>query len=187
MSDPTHDTSEKPSRARRAAGFLARRGGLHRAFDGARKGADFFGDLAGRLRPKPFDRFGLSGRYPDGGIARFQHMTENMSEFELGEQYRGWQLQRTWFQYAALAAVLAIPVGAVFLQISKYLIFGLVTLFLFALFRAVRADFFVWILEQGRFGGFLDYLGSRLPRNVQIILPERHRGISTDRRAGDPK
>ena len=52
-------------------------------------------------------------------------------------------------------------------------------LFLFALFRAIRADYFAWILEQGRFGGFLDYMGARLPRNMQIIVPERHR----DRRA----
>ncbi len=187
MSEAADEEDAKPSRARRAAGFLARRGGVHRAFDGARKGADFLGDLAGRLRPRPFDRQGLSGRYSDGGISRFQQLTQNMSAADLDDQYHGWQLQRTWFQYAALGAVLSIPIGAVFFDISRYLVFGLVALFLFALFRAIRADFFVWILEQGRFGGFLDYLGSRLPRNVQIILPERHRGETPSNRRGDAR
>lgn len=180
-------SEQKTSRVRRAAGFFARRGGLNRAFDSTRRGADFLGDLTERLRPKSIDRQGLKGRYIDGGIARFQDLTQGMSEFELGEQYHGWLLQRSCFQYAALAAILAIPVGFVFLQISKFLIFGLVALFLFALFRAIRADFFAWILEQGRFGGFLDYLGSRLPRNVQILLPERHRSAASPERAEDSR
>ena len=175
MADPGDTEQKGPSRARRAAGFFARRGGIHRAFEGTRRGADFIGALADRLRPKALDRDGLSGRYRDGGVERFRALTGGMSEFELGEQYRSWCLQRSCFQYAALSALLAIPLGIVFFQISKFLVFGLTALFLFALFRAVRADFFAWILEQGRFGGFLDFLGSRLPRNMQIIVPERHR------------
>jgi hypothetical protein len=176
MAEEREALRDKSSRTRRAAGFFARRGGLNRAFDGTRKGAEFIGDLASRLRPKRFDKRGLTGRYSDGGVDRFRALTENMSEVQLADQYRSWRLQRSCFQYAALGAVLAIPLGVVFLQISKYLVFGLTALFLFALFRAVRADYFAWILEQGRFGGFLDYLGSRLPRNMQIIVPERHRG-----------
>lgn len=176
-------SEQKTSKVRRAAGFFARRGGLDRAFESTRRGADLLGDPTNRLRPKSIDAKGLMGRYSDGGIERFRQMTQGMSEFELGDQYRGWLLQRACFQYASLAAILAIPVGFVFLQISKFLIFGLVAMFLFALFRAVRADFFAWILEQGRFGGFLDYLGSRLPRNVQIILPERHRAARSADRA----
>lgn len=174
-SEQSDQPEQNSGRTRRAVNFIARRGGINRAFDGTRRGVAFIGDLSSRLRPKWIDRRGLTGRYQDGGIARFKDMTQGMSEFELGDQYRGWLLQRACFQYAALAAVLAIPLGFVFLQISKFLIFGLLGLFLFALFRAIRADFFAWILEQGRFGGFLDYLGSRLPRNVQIILPEKHR------------
>lgn len=181
MADQRDREQGRPSRARRAASFFARRGGINRAFEGVRRGADFIGDLGERLRPRPFDRQGLTGRYGDGGVERFRALTGGMSEFELGEQYRGWCTQRACFQYAALGAVLAIPLGIVFFQMSKFLVFGLVALFLFALFRAVRADFFAWILEQGRFGGFLDYLGSRLPRNMQIIVPERHR----DGGAGD--
>lgn len=174
-----------PGRTRRTVNFIARRGGINRAFEGTRKGAAFIGDITDRLRPKWIDRKGLTGRYADGGIARSQKLTDGMSEFELGDQYRGWLMQRACFQYASLCAVLAIPLGFVFFQISKFLIFGLTGLFLFALFRAIRADFFAWILEQGRFGGFLDYLGSRLPRNVQIILPERHRGGPTTSGTGE--
>lgn len=175
----------KKGRFQRTASFFARRGGVNRAFDGTRKGADFLSDLVDRVRPKPVDRAGLSGRYGDGGIERFRELTRGMSEFQIGDQYRGWLVQRACFQYAALVAILAIPLGLVFFQISKFLVFGLVGLFLFALFRAIRADFFAWILEQGRFGGFLDYLGSRLPRNVQIILPERHRGDASTRPPGE--
>jgi hypothetical protein len=177
MTDEQSDQPEQnPGRTRRAVNFIARRGGINRAFEGTRKGAEFIGDITNRLRPRWFDRKGLTGRYSDGGITRFQNLTDGMSEFELGDQYRGWLMQRACFQYATLGAVLAIPLGFVFFQMSKFFIFGLIGLFLFALFRAIRADFFAWILEQGRFGGFLDYLGSRLPRNVQVILPERHRG-----------
>ncbi|WP_029066152.1 hypothetical protein [Labrenzia sp. DG1229] len=175
MADSRDNEPRRPGGPRRAASFFARRGGINRAFEGTRHGAEFIGSLAGRLRPKSLDRHGLTGRYRDGGIERFRALTGEMSEFQLGEQYRGWCLQRSCFQYAALGALLTIPLGIVFFQISKYLVFGLVALFLFALFRAVRADYFAWILEQGRFGGLLDYLGSRLPRNMQIIVPERHR------------
>ena len=165
----------KQSRARRAAGFFARRGRVDQAFEASRRGADFLGDLADRVRPKALDRHGLTGRYDDGGVARFQEMAATMSATDLERQYKGWRTQRVCFQYAALLAVLAIPVGLVFFGISRILVVGLVALFLFAIFRAVRADFFAWIIEQGRFGGFYDYLTTRLPRNMQIIVPTRHR------------
>lgn len=169
------DSEPRRSRTRRAAGFFARRGGIHKAFEASRSGAEFIGDLAERVRPKPFDREGLTGRYGDGGIERFQEMAASMSAAQLQRQYEGWQVQRACFQYAGLVAVLAIPVGLIFFGISRLFVIGLVALFLFSMFRAIRADFFAWIIEQGRFGGFCDYLTSRLPRNMQIILPNRKR------------
>lgn len=165
----------KRSRSRRAAGFFARRGRVDQAFEASRRGADFLGDLADRVRPKALDRRGLTGRYADGGIARFQEMAASLSATELERQYEGWRTQRVCFQYAALLAVLAIPVAPIFFGIGRILVIGLVALFLFAVFRAVRADFFAWIIEQGRFGGFYDYLTTRLPRNMQIIVPAKHR------------
>ena len=90
-------------------------------------------------------------------------------------------MQRACFQYAGLLAVLAIPVGLIFLGISRIFVISLVALFLFSMFRAVRADFFTWIIEQGRFGGFYDYMTSRLPRNMQIIIPSRNRDQERDR------
>ncbi|WP_162497459.1 hypothetical protein [Roseovarius dicentrarchi] len=98
-----------------------------------------------------------------------------MSAAQLQRQYEGWRTQQSCFQYAGLVAVLAIPVGLIFFDISRVFVIGLVALFLFSMFRAVRADFFAWIIEQGRFGGFYDYMTSRLPRNMQIILPRRKR------------
>lgn len=169
------DTEPKRSRTRRAAGFFARRGGVHRAFEASRSGAEFIGDLVGRVRPKPLDRQGLTGRYDDGGIARFQEMARPMSAAQLQRQYDGWRTQRACFQYAGLVAVLVIPLGLIFFGISRVFVIGLVALFLFSMFRAIRADFFAWIIEQRRFGGFYDYLTSRLPRNMQIILPNRKR------------
>lgn len=166
------DQSEpRPSRALRAAGFFARRGRVDKAFDASRLGADFLGDLVDRVRPRALDTKGLTGRYADGGIERFQEMAAAMSELELERQYESWRVQRSCFQYAALVAVLAIPVGLIFFGIGRILVIGLAALFLFAVFRAIRADFFAWIIEQGRFGGFYDYLTTRLPRNMQIILP----------------
>ena len=138
-------------------------------------GADFIGDLAARIRPRALDSKGLTGRYADGGIERFQEMAARMSASELARQYEGWRLQRMCFQYAALVAVLAIPTGLIFFGIGRIIVIGLAALFLFAIFRAVRADFFAWIIEQGRFGGFYDYLTTRLPRNMQIIVPSKHR------------
>lgn len=169
------DDGPKQGRARRAAGFFARRGRVDKAFEASRLGAEFIGDLADRVRPKALDPKGLTGRYDDGGIKRFQEMAQSMSETELDRQYDGWQTQRSYFQYAGLIAALAIPVGLIFLGISRVFVIGLVALFLFSMFRAVRADFFAWILEQGRFGGFYDYMTSRLPRNMQIIIPNRKR------------
>ncbi|MDF1670174.1 MAG: hypothetical protein P1U83_11215 [Roseovarius sp.] len=170
------DQSEpRASRARRAAGFFARRGRVDKAFEASKLGADFIGDLADRVRPKALDTKGLTGRYEDGGIARFQEMARDMSELELERQYEGWRMQRVCFQYAALVAVLAIPVGLIFFGIGRIVVISLAALFLFAIFRAVRADFFAWIIEQGRFGGFFDYLTTRLPRNMQIIVPTKHR------------
>lgn len=171
----------KTSRARLAAGFLARRGRVDIAFEASHLGADFIGDLAKRVRPRAFDMRGLAGRYADGGIERFQEMAARMSASELEQQYEGWRTQRACFQYAALIAVLAIPVGLIFFGIGRIITIGLVALFLFAIFRAIRADFFAWIIEQGRFGGLYDYLTSRLPRNMQIIVPSKHR-ISHERR-----
>ncbi|MCQ0090354.1 hypothetical protein [Roseovarius sp. M141] len=167
------DNEPKKSRARRAAGFFARRGGIHRAFEASRFGADFIYDLAERVRPKALDSKGLTGRYDDGGIERFQEMARSISASQLQRQHEGWRTQRSCFLYAGLVAVLAIPVGLIFFDISRVFVIGLVALFLFSMFRAVRADFFAWIIEQGRFGGFYDYLTSRLPRNMQIILPGR--------------
>lgn len=97
-----------------------------------------------------------------------------MSELDLEHQYDRWRMQRGCFQYAALIAVLAIPVGLIFFGIGRVFVIGLAALFLFSIFRAIRADFFAWIIEQGRFGGFFDYLTTRLPRNMQIILPNKH-------------
>lgn len=165
----------KKGRAQRAAGFFARRGRVDKAFEASKHGADFIGDLTDRVRPKALDPKGLTGRYEDGGIKRFQEMAQSMSETELDRQYDGWRTQRSCFQYAGLFAALAIPVGLIFLGISRIFVISLVALFLFSMFRAVRADFFAWILEQGRFGGFYDYMTSRLPRNMQIIIPNRKR------------
>lgn len=169
--DDDHDEPKK-SRMKRAAGFFARRGRVDKAFEASRLGADFIGDLASRVRPRALDTSGLAGRYADGGIERFQEMARNLSATELERQYRGWRIQRTCFQYAALIAVLAIPISLIFFGIGRIVIIGLAALFLFAIFRAIRADFFAWIIEQGRFGGFYDYLTSRLPRNMQIIVPK---------------
>jgi hypothetical protein len=171
------DDLEKPktSRTRRAAGFFARRARIDRAFEASRLGADFIGDLAARIRPRAFDAKGLAGRYADGGVKRFQEMAGRISASELGRQYEGWRTQRACFQYAALVAVLAIPTGLIFFGIGRIIVIGLAALFLFAIFRAVRADFFAWIIEQGRFGGFYDYLTTRLPRNMQIIVPSKLR------------
>jgi hypothetical protein len=105
-----------------------------------------------------------------------------MSELELERQYEGWRMQRGCFQYAALVAVLAIPVSLIFFGIGRVFVIGLAALFLFAIFRAIRADFFAWIIEQGRFGGFYDYLTTRLPRNMQIIVPSKHRHLSGQRK-----
>jgi len=170
----------EPSRMRRAAGFFARRARIDKAFDASRRGADFLSDLAFRLRPRRFDRKGLSGRYDDGGVARFRDMAQSMSKTALERQLRGWELQRSCFQYAALIAILMIPVGLVFWGISRILVVGLAALFLFAIFRAVRADYFAWIIEQGRFGGFYDYMTSRLPRNMHVIIPNDHRSPPAD-------
>ena len=175
MAEDDGQDEKRQNRVRRAASFFARRGRLDTAFDGSRKAAGLIGDLAGKIRPKPFDRQGLTGRYRDGGIERFQEMAQGMSAMALEDQHRGWCLQRSWFQYAALGAILAIPIGLVFFAMSRFIVFGLVALFLFALFRAIRADYFAWIIEQGRFGGFFDYLTTRLPRNMQVLMPERHR------------
>jgi hypothetical protein len=172
----------KASRARRAAGFFARRARIDRAFEASRLGADFIGDLATRLRPRAFDTKGLAGRYADGGVERFQEMALCMSASELDRQYQGWRTQRACFQYAALIAILAIPSGLIFFGIGRIIVIGLAALFLFAIFRAVRADFFAWIIEQGRFGGFYDYLTTRLPRNMQIIVPSKHRHLSGQRK-----
>lgn len=172
----------KKGRTRRAAGFFARRGRVDKAFEASKLGADFIGDLADRVRPRALDSKGLIGRYDDGGIARFQEMAQSMSEVELDRQYEGWRMQRACFQYAGLLAVLAIPVGLIFLGISRIFVISLVALFLFSMFRAVRADFFTWIIEQGRFGGFYDYLTSRLPRNMQIIIPNRNRDQMQNRK-----
>lgn len=171
----------KKSRTRRVAGFFARRGRVDKAFEASRLGADFISDLADRVRPKALDPKGLTGRYEDGGIKRFQELAASMSETELDRQYEGWRMQRACFQYAGLVAVLAIPVGLIFFGTSRIFVIGLIALFLFAMFRAVRADFFAWIIEQGRFGGFYDYLTSRLPRNMQIIMPNRTRDRERDR------
>lgn len=177
------DQNEEPKkgRARRAAGFFARRGRVDKAFEASKLGADFIGDLADRVRPKALDPKGLTGRYDDGGIQRFQDMAQSLSETELDRQYEGWRTQRACFQYAGLLAMLAIPVGLIFLGISRIFVISLVALFLFSMFRAVRADFFAWIIEQGRFGGFYDYMTSRLPRNMQIIVPKRIRNEERDR------
>jgi len=174
----------KKGRTRRAAGFFARRGRVDKAFEASKLGADFIGDLADRVRPKALDPRGLTGRYDDGGIKRFQEMAQSMSEVELDRQYEGWRMQRACFQYAGLLAVLAIPVGLIFLGISRIFVISLVALFLFSMFRAVRADFFAWIIEQGRFGGFYDYMTSRLPRNMQIIIPSRKRDQIQNRKQG---
>ena len=168
--DDPHEPSK--SRTKRAAGFFARRGRVDKAFEASRLGADFIGDLAARVKPRALDTSGLGGRYADGGIERFQEMAQNLSAIELERQYVGWRTQRACFQYAALSAILAIPAGLIFLGIARIVAIGLATLFLFAVFRAIRADFFAWIIEQGRFGGFYDYLTSRLPRNMQIIVPK---------------
>ena len=174
MARDKNDGPKKGS-ARRAAGFFARRGRVDKAFEASKIGADFIGDLAERVRPKALDPKGLTGRYEDGGIKRFQEMAQSMSETELDRQYDGWRTQRSCFQYAGLIAALAIPVGLIFLGISRIFVISLVALFVFSMFQAVRADFFAWILEQGRFGGFYDYMTSRLPRNMQIIIPNRKR------------
>jgi hypothetical protein len=149
MTDEQSDQPEQnPGRTRRAVNFIARRGGINRAFEGTRKGAEFIGDITNRLRPRWFDRKGLTGRYLDGGITRFQNLTDGMSEFELGDQYRGWLMQRACFQYATLGAVLAIPLGFVFFQMSKFFIFGLIglsgivindSIILVAVFRRLHA------------------------------------------------
>lgn len=166
---------EKAALKKRAYGFLMRRGRVGRAFEASKVGADLISDLAGKLKPRGLDLQGLEGRYPDGGVRRFHDMTRDLSDTDIERQLRGWMQQRMVFQYSALFAMLAIPVGLVFLQISKYLAIGLAALFLFSVFRAIRADFFAWIIEQGRFGGFYDYLTTRLPRNMQIMLPEHKR------------
>lgn len=176
MASKDDQSEPKRSRTKRVAGFFARRGRVDKAFEANRLGADFLGDLADRVRPKALDTKGLTGRYTDGGVERFQEMARNMRELELERQYEGWRLQRSCFQYAALIAVLAIPVGLIFLDINRVVVIGLAALFLFAIFRAIRADFFAWIIEQGRFGGFFDYLTTRLPRNMQIILPNKWDG-----------
>lgn len=173
--DKGNQSEPRKSRARRAAGFFARRGRVDKAFEASRLGADLLGDLAVRVRPKALDTKGLTGRYEDGGIARFQEMAHAMSETELTRQYEGWRMQRACFQYASLVAALAIPVGLVFFGLTRIFVIGLLALFLFSMFRAIRADFFAWIIEQGRFGGFFDYLTTRLPRNMQIIVPKKHR------------
>ena len=144
---------------------------MDKAFTAGREAADFIGDLAAKIKPKPIDRDGWVGRYSDGGIERFKTMADGMSDSQLQQQLRGWERQRRAFQYAALVAVLIIPVGVVFFDLSRYPVVGLIALFLFAALRAVRADYFAWIIEQGRFGGFYDYLTNRLPRNMQVILP----------------
>lgn len=169
------ENEPKMSRTRRAAGFFARRGRVDKAFEASRLGADFIGDLADRVRPRALDTKGLTGRYEDGGIARFQEMARSMSKSQLQRQYEGWRMQRSCFQYAGLVAVLAIPVGLIFFAIGRIFVIGLAALFLFSMFRAVRADFFAWIIEQGRFGGFYDYMTSCLPRKMQIIVPNRKR------------
>lgn len=175
MARDDNQDAPKPGRTRRAAGFFARRARIDKAFEASRLGADFIGDLAARVRPQALDPKGLTGRYADGGITRFQEMAARMSASDLERQYDGWRMQRACFQYAALIAVLAIPVGLIFFGIGRIVVIGLAALFLFAIFRAIRADFFAWIIEQGRFGGFYDYLTTRLPRNMQIIVPQRHR------------
>jgi hypothetical protein len=182
MSQGEDPEKSKTSRTRRAAGFFARRARIDRAFEASRLGADFIGDLAARIRPRAFDAKGLAGRYADGGVERFQELAVCMSASELDRQYEGWRTQRACFQYAALVAVLAIPTGLIFLGIGQIIVIGLAALFLFAIFRAVRADFFAWIIEQGRFGGFYDYLTTRLPRNMQIIVPSKHRHLSGQRK-----
>lgn len=160
---------------KRLADFLGRRGAVDKAFATGREAADFISDLAAKVTPKPLDQDGLKGRYSDGGIARFKDAAGGMSEYQLGERLRGWERQRQAFQYTALISVLAIPAGAIFLNVSRFVVIGLAALFLFAVLRAVRADYFAWIVEQGRFGGFYDYLTSRLPRNMQVILPSQKR------------
>ena len=155
-------------------GFRGRQ--IGKLFRMSNAGVEFLEDLAENVKPKRLDLRGLKGRYPDGGLQRFKDLTRGMSSTDIQRQLDGWIQQRTVYQYAALLAILAIPVGFVFFQISRYFAGGLVALFLFSLFRAVRADFFAWIIEQGRFGGFLDYLTTRLPRNMHLILPDRRKG-----------
>ncbi|WP_136661467.1 hypothetical protein [Nitratireductor sp. XY-223] len=170
----TGDNEPKPEehgRAQRAAGWMFRRGRIDRAFSTATAGADWIGDIAGKQKPKPIDWKGFGGRYRDGGVERFRDLSQNMSRTDLEQQLHGWQQQRFVFQYASLLSILAVPLGIVFFRISAFLAIGLIALFLFSLFRAIRADYFAWIIEQKRFGGFYDYLSTRLPRNVQIILP----------------
>ena len=123
-----------------------------------------------RERAKPADltredvEAGLSGRYADGGKARFDELfeKEGWTEEGLAKRASRWRLQALFY---LLGAIIALGASLAWVLTSPgwfavlMLVPGLcVPLGLLAI--ALKADFAAWQIRSRRFGGLRDYFRS---------------------------
>jgi len=162
-------------------GFLARRAEGTARYVGRRFGNQFINKV-GRdsltkgaqhakhtLTPREVDpedfRAGLEGRYADGGVARFKAVMEASGvDDESLPGLAKYRRRAGLMMFAAAGGFLFLGawmiIGA---QGFNQVLFGFVTAFMSLLFVTIgiNHDFSRWQIEQKRFGGFKEYLGTK--------------------------
>ena len=105
----------------------------------------------------------------DGGIDRFRRLSSGMTHQEHLDRIFEFERERTVFLLAAIAAIAAIPLTALYGYTAWYFVIGLVLMIMFCFVKAMQADFSAWRLRQHRMAPLVDYLNNRLPANMQIM------------------
>ena len=144
--------------------------GARFAFNIARRQYDMTKGMVDDVKPKErlTKRSFMSGD-ADGGVARFRRLSAHLDHDELLERIFGFERARSIYLVSAVAAILLIPLTAVYGYTAWFFVIGLVLAVVFCFVKAMQADFCAWRLRQGRMAPLVDYLNNRLPHNMQIM------------------
>jgi len=162
-------------------GFLARRAVGTARYVGRRFGNQFINKVGrdslskgaqrakATLTPSEVDpddfRAGLDGRYSDGGVKRFRDVmrTSNVSDDDLAGLAKSRRRAGIMMFVAAGGFLLLGSWMMINAEGFNQVVFGLVTALMSFLFVTIgiNHDFSRWQIEQKRFGGFKEYLGTK--------------------------
>lgn len=121
------------------------------------------------LPRRGISRRGFLGHDTDGGVERFRRLTEGLSEQEILDRLFTWERHRTVFLLAIVATAAAIPLAWLYGYGEWHFLLGLGLLLIFALVKAVEADFSAWRIRQRRMAPLAEYLRGRRPVGLQLM------------------